>query len=57
MQQTQCKILETRLEVKVRVTVTQALYATLPHPKMHPQTKVGIPTSNNIREMLRTQLF
>ena len=37
--------LETRSEVKV--TVTQGWYGTLRHPKMHPHTKFGIPTSKN----------
>ena len=46
--------LETRSEVKIKVTVTQLWYATLHHPKMHPQPKFEIPTSNNIRDMLRT---
>ena len=45
-------ILETRSDFKV--TVTQRWYATLRHPKRHPHTKLGIPTSNNIRDMLRT---
>ena len=44
--------LETRSEVKFKVTVTQLWYATLRHPKMHPHTKFEIPTSNNIRDML-----
>ena len=48
-------ILETCSEVKV--TVTQRLYVTLCHPKMHADTKIGIPTSNNIRYMLRTRVF
>ena len=42
-------ILETR---SGHVTVTQGWYATLchlGHPKMHPHTKFGIPTSNNMR--------
>ena len=43
------QFLETRSEVKFKVTVTQLWYATLPHLKMHPQTKFEIPTSNNIR--------
>ena len=42
-------ILKTRSEVKV--TVTQKWYATLGHPKKHPQTKYGIPTSKNIEVM------
>ena len=42
-------ILKTRSEVKV--TVTQKWYATLRHPKMHPHTKFGIPTSKNIGDM------
>ena len=48
-------ILKTRSEVKV--TVTQLWHVTLRHPKMHPHTKFEIPTSNNIRDMLRTRLF
>ena len=51
------QFLETRSEVKFKVTVTQLWYATLPHLKMHPHTKFEIPTSNNIRDMLRTRLF
>ena len=51
------QFLETRSEVKFKVTVTQLWYATLCHPKMHPHTKFEIPTSNNIRDMLRTRLF
>ena len=46
-------ILKTRSEVKV--TVTQKWYVTLHHPKMHPHTKFGIPTSKNVRYMLWTQ--
>ena len=48
------QFLETRSEVKFKVTVTKLLYRTLPHPKMLPHTKFEIPTSNNIRDMLRT---
>ena len=48
------QILETRSEVKFKVTVTQLWYATLCHPKIHPHTKFEIPTSNNIRDMFRT---
>ena len=48
------QFLETRSEVKFKVIVTQLLYATLSSPKMHLQTKFQIPTSNNIRDMLRT---
>ena len=51
------QFLKTRSEVKFNVTVTKLLYATLCHPKMHPHTKFEIPTSNNIRDMLRTRLF
>ena len=40
------QFLETRSEVKFKVTVTQLRYATLPHLKMHPHTKFEIPTSN-----------
>ena len=51
------QFLETRSEVKFKVTVTQLWYATLSHLKMHPHTKFGIPTSNNIRYMLRTRFI
>ena len=51
------QFLETRSEVKIKVTVTQLWLVTLPHPKMHPHTKFEIPTSNNLRDMLRTRLF
>ena len=51
------QFLETRSEVKLKVTVTQLLYGTLRHLKMHPHTKFEIPTSNNIKDMLRTRLF
>ena len=43
------QFLETRSEVKFKVTVTQLWYPTLCHPKMHPHTKFEIPTSNNVR--------
>ena len=49
------QFLETRSEVKFKVTVTQLWYATLCHPKMHPHTKFEIPTSNNIGDMHRTR--
>ena len=42
-------ILKSRSEVKV--TVTQKWYATIGHPKKHPLTKFGIPTSKNIEKM------
>ena len=48
------QFLETRSEVKFKATVTQLWYATLCHPKMHPHTKLEIPASNNIRDILRT---
>ena len=51
------QFLETRSEAKFKVTVTQLWYGTLRHPKMHPHTKFEIPTSNNIRDMLRIGLF
>ena len=47
--------IKTKSEVKVKVTVTRKWYATLGHPKMHPHTKFGIPTSKNIEDMHRTQ--
>ena len=43
------QFLETRSEVKFKVTVTQFWYAILRYPKMHPHTKCEIPTSNNMR--------
>ena len=49
------QFIETRSEVKA--TVTQLWYATLRHPKMHPYTKFEIPTSNNMRDILKTRLF
>ena len=49
------QFLETRSEVKFKVTVTRKWYATLRHPKMHPHTKFGIPTSKNIGDMNRTR--
>ena len=51
------QFLEIRSEVKFKVTVTQLLYVTLFHPKMHSHTKFEIPTSNNLRDMLRKRLF
>ena len=51
------QFLETKSEVKFKVTVTKLWYATLLHPKMHPHTKFEIPTSNNIRDMLWTRFF
>ena len=45
--------IKTKSEVKVKVT--RKRYATLRHPKMHPHTKFGIPTSKNIGDMHRTQ--
>ena len=42
------QFLETRLEVEVNATVTQGWFAILCHPKMHFNTKFGIPTSHNI---------
>ena len=46
------QFLETRSEVKVNVTGTQGWCATLYHSKIHQHTKFGIPTSNNIGDML-----
>ena len=43
------QFLETRSEVKFKVTVTQFWYATLCHPKIHAHTKFEIPTYNNMR--------
>ena len=47
--------LKARSEIKVKVTVTRKWHATLRHPKMHPHTKFGIPTSKNIGDMHQTQ--
>ena len=46
-------ILKTGSEVKV--TATRKWYMTLRYPKMHPYTKIGIPNSKNISDMLGTQ--
>ena len=35
--------------------MTRKCYVTLRHPKMHPHTKFGIPTSKNIGDMHRTR--
>ena len=43
------QFLETRSEVKFKVTVTQLWYGTLCHSKMNPHTKFEIPTTNNMR--------
>ena len=47
--------IKTKSEAKVKVSVTLKWYATLCHPKMHPHTKFGIPTSKNIGDMHRTR--
>ena len=47
--------IESRSEVKIKVTVTRKWYATLRHPKMQPHIKSGIPTSKNIGDMHRTR--
>ena len=47
--------IKTKSEVKVKVTVTRKWYPTLRHPKMHPHTKFGIPTSKNIGDMHRAR--
>ena len=43
--------IKTKSELKVKVTVTRRWYKTLRHPKMHPHTKFGIPTSKSIGDM------
>ena len=48
------QFLETRSEVKFKVTVTKLWYATLPHLKMHPHTRFKIPTLNIMRYALET---
>ena len=42
------QFLETRSEVKFKVTETQLWHTTLRHPKMHPHSKFEIPASNKI---------
>ena len=42
-------------KAKVKVPVIRKWYATLCHPKMHPHTKFGIPTSKNVGDMHRTR--
>ena len=51
------QFLETRSEVKFKVTVIQLWYAALSYLQMHRHTKFEIHTSNNIRDMLRKQIF
>ena len=48
-------ILKTRSEVKV--TVTQNWYKTYHHPKLHPYTRFGIPTSNNTEICIRLGVY
>ena len=48
-------ILKTRPEVMIKMT--QGWDVTFCHPKMHSHTKFGVPTLNNIRDMLLTLLF
>ena len=51
------QILKTSSEVKVVVTVNQGWYAILCHPMMHADAKFGIPTSNDMRDMLLIWVF
>ena len=48
-------VITIKTKSEVKVTVTRKWYATLFHPKMHPHTKFGIPTSKNIGDMHRTR--
>ena len=48
------QFLETKSEVKFKVTVTQLWYTTLLYPKMHHHTKFENPTSNNMRYVPNT---
>ena len=57
MHETQNSFFKTRSEVNINVTGTQGWRATLFHPKMHHYTKFGIPTSDNIGDMLRKRSF
>ena len=43
------------LRPEFKVTVTQKQYPTLCDPKMYPDTKFGIPLSNDIGGMLKTE--
>ena len=43
------------LELGPEVTVTRKQYVTLRDPKVYPHTEFGIPTSNNIGDMLQTR--
>ena len=46
-------VITIKAKSEVKVTVTRKWYATLRHPKMHPYTKFGIPTSKNIGDTKR----
>ena len=46
-------VITIKTKSEVKVTVTRKWYVTLRHPKIHPQTKFGIPTSKNIEDMHR----
>ena len=48
-------VITIKTKSEVKVTVTRKWYATLGHPKMHPHSKLGIPTSKNIGDMHRTK--
>ena len=45
------QFLETRSEVKVNTAETQGWCVTFFHPRMHPHTKIGFPTLNNIGDI------
>ena len=51
------QFLETRSEVKFKITVTQLLYATLRQSQMHPYTKIEIPTSNYIKRYAKDTIL
>ena len=51
------KILKTRSEVKVKVTVTRKWYVTLRHPKMNLHIKFGIPISKSRRYASNSMQF
>ena len=48
-------VITIKTKAEVKVTVTRKWYAVLCHPKMHPHTKFGIPTSKNIGDMHLTR--
>ena len=48
-------VITIKTKSEVKVTVIRKWYATLCHPKMHPHTKFGIPTTMSIGDMHQTR--